>query len=94
MLRTPDASRAVDFWQRLEQQRKSPLAMARTIGPSALFRYAFKILTMTAAVRLLDRRTGARLAVVELPFADAAVDVDKPADLLLVDKVFADRKAA
>ena len=94
LLRTPDASRAVDFWQRLEQQRKSPLAMARTIGPSALFRYAFKTLTMTAAVRLLDLRTGARLAVVELPFADAAVDVDKPADLLLVDKVFADRKAA
>jgi GTP:adenosylcobinamide-phosphate guanylyltransferase len=94
LLRTPDASRAVDFWQRLEQQRKSPIAMVRTIGLAALFRYAFKILTMQAAVRLLERRMGAKLAIVELPFADAAVDVDKPADLLLVDKTFAERRVA
>jgi GTP:adenosylcobinamide-phosphate guanylyltransferase len=94
LLRTPDAGRAVDFWQRLEGQRKSPLAMARTIGPATLVRYAFKLLTMAAAVRLLGRRTGTTLAVVELPFADAAVDVDKPADLLLADQAFADRRAA
>jgi len=94
LLRTPEASRAVTFWQRLEGQRKSPLAMARTIGPVTLFRYAFKILTMKAAVRLLGRRIGATLAVVDLPFADAAVDVDKPADLVLVDKAFAERRAA
>jgi 2-phospho-L-lactate guanylyltransferase (CobY/MobA/RfbA family) len=94
LLRTAEAGRAVDFWQRLEGQRKSPLAMARTIGPATLVRYAFKRLTMEAAVRLLERRAHAKLAVVELPFADAAVDVDKPADLLLVDKAFAERRAA
>jgi hypothetical protein len=94
LLRTPSASRAVDFWQRLEQQRKSPVAMVRIIGLTALFRYLFKSLTMQAAVRLLGRRVGAKLAIVELPFADAAVDVDKPSDLLLVDKTFAKRKAA
>jgi GTP:adenosylcobinamide-phosphate guanylyltransferase len=94
LLRGPKAGRAVDFWQRLEQQRKSPLAMAKMIGPLTLFRYALKILTMQAALRLLGRRVGAQLAIVELPFADAAVDVDKPADLLLVEKIFADRRAA
>ena len=94
LLRTPAARRAVAFWQRLEQQRKSPLAMARTIGLAALIRYALKILTMKAAIGLLDRRIGAKLAVVELPFADAAVDVDKPADLVLVNKAFAERRAA
>jgi GTP:adenosylcobinamide-phosphate guanylyltransferase len=94
LMRTADASRAIDFWQRLEGQRKSPLAMAWTIGPFAMVRYLFKLLTMAAAVRLLERRTGATLAVVELPFADAAVDVDKPEDLLLVDKAFAERRAA
>jgi GTP:adenosylcobinamide-phosphate guanylyltransferase len=94
LLRTLNASRAVDFWQRLEQQRKSPVAMARTIGLAALFRYAFKTLTMRAAVRLLGHRTGTKLAIVELLFADAAVDVDKAADLLLVDKTFAERRAA
>ncbi len=94
LLRTPSASRAVDFWQRLEQKRKSPVAMVRIIGLTALFRYLFKSLTMQAAVRLLGRRVGAKLAIVELPFADAAVDVDKPSDLLLVDKTFAKRQAA
>ena len=33
----------------------------------------------------LGRRAGASLAAVELPFARAAVDVDKPADLALVE---------
>jgi hypothetical protein len=68
--------------------------MVRIIGLTALFRYLFKNLTMQAAVRLLGRRIGAKVAIVELPFADAAVDVDKPSDLLLVDKTFAKRKAA
>ena len=36
---------------------------------------------LRAALDALERRCGARLAAVEMPFADAAVDVDKPADL-------------
>jgi GTP:adenosylcobinamide-phosphate guanylyltransferase len=93
-LQTPNAGRAVDFWQRLEGQRKSPFAMARIIGLTTLLQYSLRILTMKRAVRLLSRRIDASLAIVELPFADAAVDVDKPADLLLADETISKRRAA
>ncbi len=94
LLRTEHAIRAVTFWQKLEEQRKSPFAMARMIGLSAVVRYALKILTMEKATRLLSRRAGALLAVTVLPIADAAIDVDKPADLSLVEKILAARRAA
>lgn len=94
LLRTPRAGRAVAFWQRLEAQRKSPLAMARLIGLRALIGYALKILTLDGVARLLSRRTGAALAAITLSHADAAIDVDKPADLALVEKTLAARAAA
>jgi molybdopterin-guanine dinucleotide biosynthesis protein A len=91
LLRTPAAARAVAFWQQVEAHRKRPLAMARLVGLTGVMGYALRLLTLSGAVRLLERRVGARLAVVELPFADAAVDVDKPADLLLVRQALAGR---
>ena len=43
------------------------------------------------ALAALGRRTGTRLAAVEMPFAEAAIDVDKPADLALAEAVLANR---
>jgi len=79
------AARAVRFWRRIEAERKRPLAMARLLGPSTLLRFAFGRLSLRAALDALERRCGARLAAVEMPFAEAAVDVDKPADLALAE---------
>ncbi|MCB8875178.1 nucleotidyltransferase family protein [Acidisoma silvae] len=94
LLQHPKASQAVNFWRKLEAHRKHPLTMARLIGLSALVGYAFKTLTMDKATRLLSKRCGASVAVITLPFADAAVDVDKPADLFLVERTLAARRAA
>lgn len=94
LLQHAKASHAVMFWRNLEAHRKHPFIMARLIGVSALVGYAFKTLTLDKATRLLSRRCGADLAVITLPFADAAVDVDKPADLYLVERTLAARRAA
>ena len=94
LLRTPLAARAVRFWRTVEQQRKRPLAMARLIGPAALLGYMLRLLTLQGALRMLERRIGVRLAVTEVPFADAAIDVDKPADLILVEAILAGRATA
>ncbi|WP_458096240.1 NTP transferase domain-containing protein [Roseomonas sp. WA12] len=96
LLARPEASGALRFWQLLEDQRKKPLAMARMLGPWTLLRYVVGWLTLRAALDALERRCGARLAVVELPFGAAAVDVDKPADLLLAEEWLAarDKQAA
>lgn len=79
------AARAVAFWRRVEGARKRPMALARVLGPLALLRFALGRLTLRGALDALERRCGASLAAVEMPFADAAVDVDKPADLLLAE---------
>ena len=94
LLRNAAASGAVDLWRRLEQHRKSPLAMARIAGLAALFGYATRLLTMAGAMRVLSRRSGARLRVVEMPFADAAIDVDKPADLALAEAALERRRGS
>ena len=94
LLRTAAANGAVKFWHRLESHRKSPLAMAWIAGPAALCGYATRLLTMAGAMRALSRRSGARLAIVEMPFAEAAIDVDKPADLALAESALSRRRAA
>ena len=91
-LRTPAARSAVGFWRRIEQERKRPWRMVRLLGPAHLLSFALGRLTLEAAVAALGRRTGAALAAVEMPFADAAVDVDRPEDLALAEAVLARRK--
>ncbi|WP_272877399.1 nucleotidyltransferase family protein [Roseomonas haemaphysalidis] len=88
----PGAAAVVRFWRRVEENRKVPLAMISLLGPLALLRFALGRLRLDAALGLLGRRAGgARLAAVELPFAEAAVDVDKPDDLALAEAVLARR---
>ena len=94
VLRTPRAAGAVRFWRRLERERKRPLRMAALLGSGVLLRHALGRLSLPGALDALGCRAGARLAAVEMPFADAAVDVDKPADLARVESVLRAREAA
>ena len=85
LLARPEAARVVGFWQKLEQHRKRPLTMAWMLGLLPLLRYALGMMTLQGAARALGRRCAVRLGFVELPFGAAAVDVDKPSDLVLVE---------
>jgi hypothetical protein len=40
---------------------------------------------------MLSKRLGARVSPIILPFAEAAIDVDKPGDLRLVRDIYAAR---
>lgn len=93
-LRTPEARRVVAFWRRLEDHRKQPLTMAALLGPMVILRYLLRRLTMDEAARHISRRTGTRAAIVQLPFPEAAVDVDKPGDLPVAEGVLAERAVA
>ncbi len=92
-LRGKRGRRVIDFWRRVESQRKSPLRLASTIGPGALLRYAFRRLSLSQALEHLSRRTDARVAPVILDDPEAAVDVDRPEDLELVEEIFRRRGA-
>jgi len=89
--RTPASRQATDFWAEMERHRKRPWRLIAAIGPLTLLRFGLGMLDVKAVERLLSRRIGAAIRVVEMPFAEAAIDVDKPADLDLAEKILRDR---
>jgi GTP:adenosylcobinamide-phosphate guanylyltransferase len=84
MLRTPAAAGVVTLWQRLEAQRKRPIAQLRLLGLWHVLRYRFGRLSLAQALARLGKLSGARVVPVVLRDGRAAIDVDKPADLALV----------
>lgn len=88
---SPAALRAVMFWSQVERHRKRPWRLLLAIGPLTVFRMMLGTLTLDAALRRLSGSIGATARHVELPFAEAAIDVDKPSDLVLAGGILARR---
>ncbi|MGD9507804.1 MAG: NTP transferase domain-containing protein [Geminicoccaceae bacterium] len=91
LLRTTAAAEGIAFWRRIERDRKAPWRLARAVGPLPLLSYLLRVATLAQAMRLVSRRLGLHLSAVVLPMAEAAIDVDKPADLDLVERILASR---
>lgn len=91
LVRSANAARVADFWRRMETHRKRPLRLIWEVGPLALLSVLLGLMNAEQAFAYLSRKAGAVIRHVELPIADAAVDVDKPADLELVERIFARR---
>jgi GTP:adenosylcobinamide-phosphate guanylyltransferase len=94
LLRTGAAPRGIEFWRRIERDRKAPWRLARAFGPVLLAAYLLRVATLDQAMRLVSRRLGAAVTAVVMPMAEAAIDVDKPADLDLVEAILARRARA
>lgn len=93
-LMTERARGVAAFWGRAERFRKRPLRLLAEVGPVTGLAYALGLLSRAGAVRRLERRTAARIALVPLDVAEAAIDVDKPDDLALAEQVLAARARA
>jgi GTP:adenosylcobinamide-phosphate guanylyltransferase len=89
---TPEARRAAEFWVRAERFRKQPWKLVGTFGPVALLLFLLRRLDLDAAFERISRAMGVRVRAVRMPWAEAAIDVDRPADLELVNRIFADRE--
>ena len=87
LLRTETGRRAIEFWRDVAHDRKKPLRLARRFGFGALVRMFTGNLCLAGAFEHGSRRIGAKLAPVVLPIPEAAIDVDKPADLALVRQI-------
>ena len=89
-----DAIRAkplVDFWRALEDNRKQPAKMAAAIGLTTAARYVSRTLSVDGALDRIEKKTGVRAAVITLSDPQAAIDVDKPADVELVRSLIKER---
>jgi len=90
-LRTPASHAAVRIWSNVERDRKKVLRLFFFFGPLLAIRALTRTISLDNALRTVGRRLGISVRAVRLPFADAAVDVDKPADLELAEQILAAR---
>ena len=79
--------KAIAFWQSVQHLRKSPLKLAKKVGVGVGIKYAAGRLSLRGAFDYAADRIGITAAPVLLPFAEAAIDVDKPSDLELVETI-------
>lgn len=87
LLQTPQARRIVAFWSEMERHRKRPWRLVAAVGPLTLLRFLMGMLSLDDALRRLSQAAGAKVRAVDMPFAEAAIDVDKPADLELAERI-------
>lgn len=88
-LRTERAEAAIDLWQMVEADRKRPWRIAARLGPATLLSMLLRRLTLAEGIARLGRRIGIEAALVPATDGLAAVDVDKPADLVAVRRLVA-----
>jgi len=79
--------KAIAFWQSVQHLRKNPLKLAQKVGVTIGIKYALGRLSLRGAFDYAANRIGITAAPVLLPFAEAAIDVDKPSDLDLVETI-------
>lgn len=84
---TSRARRVVDFWQRMERYRKRPLRLVAAVGVAPLLQFMIGRLSIEQALHHLSTHIDAEIGMVEMPFAEAAIDVDKPTDLDLAEAI-------
>ncbi len=86
LIRRPQALRLLDFWRSLEAYRKKSWRLiVRAIGLWPLIKMRCGWLDLKGALAHLGRLSETRIAAVDMPFAEAAFDVDKIEDIALVD---------
>ncbi len=79
--------RVLERWRYLEAVRKKPWRLIAAFGPMALMRFVLGTLSLETAFQTISKRLSLLIKPVLMPFAEAAIDVDKPADLELVEKI-------
>jgi CTP:molybdopterin cytidylyltransferase MocA len=94
VLASSKADVVVDFWRRIEQQRKRPWRIVSMLGWLSLTRYLVGRLAIKDAFAALSERLGTSIAPRMLDDPNSAVDVDSEADLALVEQIMAERGQA
>jgi GTP:adenosylcobinamide-phosphate guanylyltransferase len=90
-LNGPASGRALDLWAGVEQDRKKGWKLVARFGPWLLLRALTRTITLADAVAAGGRRFGFAARAVALDDPLAAVDVDKPEDLILAEAVLEGR---
>jgi GTP:adenosylcobinamide-phosphate guanylyltransferase len=85
----PKARGALTAWSAVERDRKKALRLLMHFGPFLALRAAMRMISLDGFISAMGRRYGLDLRAVRLGHAEAAIDVDKPDDLTLVEAILA-----
>lgn len=83
---------AISLWASVEKDRKKSWKIFARFGPWLLFRALSRTISFKDAIGQAGDTLSLSAVPVELPVADAAIDVDKPSDLDLVKQILERRK--
>ena len=86
-LQSARAGAVFDIWTSVERDRKRPWRIVARIGPMLLLRYLLGRLSLAGALGHLGRSAGLTAQAVRAQDALASVDVDRPADLALAERL-------
>jgi CTP:molybdopterin cytidylyltransferase MocA len=85
------ARAALLAWSEVEGDRKKALKLIWHFGPVLALRAATRTITLAGALRRAGAKLGLSAKPVALPFAEAGIDVDKPADHDLAEHILRER---
>jgi hypothetical protein len=87
------ARNALTLWVSAEKDRKQLFKLFWHFGPLIALRAITRTISLQDGIAALGRRLGLSARAVPLPFAEAAIDVDKLSDHRLVEEILATRSA-
>ncbi|MDM7957023.1 NTP transferase domain-containing protein [Blastomonas sp.] len=90
-LRSVRVAPLLRFWETAEHDRKSMLKLAARFGPVLLLKILLRRLTLHAALTAAGQRLGLDVSPVLLTDGRTGVDVDKPEDHALVERLLAEQ---
>jgi GTP:adenosylcobinamide-phosphate guanylyltransferase len=90
-LRTEAARAGLELWSSVEQDRKKARKLMLRFGPILALRALTRTISLDKAIDKIAGRLGFTARAIRLPFAEAAIDVDKPSDLELAEQILAAR---
>jgi len=89
-LASPKVLPAIALWRSVEQDRKKGWRLIGVLGPAVLAGTLLRLLTIDAVLARIGRKLGLTIKAVQLSDPVAGIDVDKPADHTLAEKILSD----
>jgi len=81
VIRTMTVTGNDELWKRIVNARKNPIKQAALLGYDTLFLLLFRIITLEGAVKKVSKRVNLKGRAILSPYAEIAMDVDKPHQL-------------
>lgn len=91
MVKTAVVFRCIDIGKKLVANRKNPMAIARLFGLRLLLRFLTRRLSIQDAEKRFQEVVGIKGKAIISDYPEVGVDVDKPSDLKLAERILGKR---